>query len=133
MFFPANHYYTRHHLWIRPVGKKDAYIGITEYAQKELGRIGLLELNREGEIQDANEPFGLLYGSNRSIELLMPFNGQLLITNQEIIKSPWLLNIDPYHFWIGLISLKENESFDPSGLFNPQNYRDAVRILENHK
>ena len=130
MYFPANHYYTHHHLWIRPIGKKDAYIGITEYAQKELGRIGLLELNPEGESRKADEAFGLLYGSNKSIDLLMPFNGQLLIANEEIIKSPWLLNVDPYHFWIMLISLHENESFDPSGLLNPQNYLEAVRTLE---
>ncbi len=131
MFFPPNHFYTLRHLWLRPIGKQDVYVGVTDYAQKESGRIGMIELLPEGKKRETEESFGLLYGSNKSIELLMPFNGRVLITNQEIIQNPFLINVDPYNYWIAVISLKEKEISELPFFLSSKEYVKAILYSEN--
>lgn len=104
MFIPINLHYTKHHLWLRQMGRSDLYIGITDYAQKEAGRIESLEIDREGTKKKKGEVFGKVYGTNKTFELIMPFNGQLLMVNTEGEADPRTLNSDTYHFWIALIS-----------------------------
>lgn len=131
MFFPPNHSYTLHHLWLRPIGKQDVYVGVTDYAQKESGRIEMIELLPEGEKRKTEESFGLLYGSNKSIELLMPFNGSVLMTNQEIIQNPFLINVDPYNYWIAVISLKEKDISELPFFLSSKEYVKAIFYPEN--
>lgn len=83
----------------------DFYVGVTDFAQKEAGRIDHVELLPEGKEKNTDDSFGMLYGSNRSIDLLMPFTGQVLMTNEDIIQSPFLINVDPYNYWIAVISI----------------------------
>src|SRR3989344_2659764 len=104
MFIPVNLHYTSNHLWLRDVGRQDAYVGITDYAQKELGRIDFIEIQHEGSLKKNGESFGIIYGSNKSVELIMPFTGRILIVNPDIELHHGILNSDPYHYWIVLLT-----------------------------
>lgn len=108
MFIPVNLRYTSNHLWLREVGRQDAYIGITDFAQKELGRIDSIEIKPDGYEKKQIESFGLIYGANKSMELTMPLTGRILIVNPEIIKHPGILNSDPYDNWIILFTSTTN-------------------------
>jgi glycine cleavage system H protein len=126
VFFPVHHYYTRHHTWIRLIGRQDAYIGITDFAQAELGKITQIESAAEGAVIKKNDAFGMVYGSAKSTELRSPFDGKILITNPEILQSPWLINTDPYHHWIALISCDEDIATLLPSFFDPKAYRHAI-------
>lgn len=106
MFIPANLKYTSSHLWIRFIGREDIYIGITDYAERELGRIELIEINSEGQILMKGQSFGIIYGTNKTIDLIMPVNGQILFSNTDVLNHPQSLNSDSYHNWIALITMK---------------------------
>jgi len=106
MFIPANLKYTNNHLWTRFIGREDMYIGITDYAERELGRIELIEINREGKTLMKGRPFGIIYGENKTLELIMPMNGQILFSNTDVLNHPQSLNSDSYHNWIALITMK---------------------------
>ena len=117
----------------------DFYVGITDYAQKESGRIDHVELLPEGKEKKTDESFGLLYGSNRSIDLLMPFAGRVLLTNPEIIQCPFLINVDAYNYWIAVISIpaqqnlkylsivrNEKDNSQMPNFLSAKEYRNAV-------
>jgi|ERR1035437_3619053 glycine cleavage system H protein len=109
MFIPVNLRYTANHLWLRPIGRKDIYVGITDYAQKELGRIDSFEINCEGSIIRKDVPFGTIYGANKTIDLIMPRTGRILSLNGDVEINPRYLNSDTYHFWIALISISDDD------------------------
>lgn len=106
MFIPINLKYTSNHLWTRTIGREDIYIGITDYAERELGRIELIEINREGQILIKGQSFGIIYGTNKTLDLIMPVNGLILFGNTDVFKNPQSLNSDSYHNWIALITIK---------------------------
>lgn len=106
MFIPVNLKYTDNHLWTRFIGRQDIYIGITDYAERELGRIELIEINREGKILMKGQSFGIIYGANKTLDLIMPVNGQILFSNTDVLNHPQSLNSDSYHNWIALITMK---------------------------
>lgn len=130
MYIPTNLNYTSHHLWIRPVGKKDIYIGITDYAQKELGRIDSFDISKEGELKNKDDAFGSIYGTNKTLELVMPFTGRFLILNDEIQINPGLLNSDPYYHWIMLVTLVEEYKKDET-LFSWEKYNNLILQLHS--
>lgn len=105
MHTPAALRYTEHHLWLRPVGRNDIYIGITDYAQKELGRIDSFDIQAEGGEKKKGESFGKIFAANKTLELIAPLAGRILMLNTDIEKSPPLLNSDPYHYWLVLMSI----------------------------
>jgi glycine cleavage system H protein len=106
MFIPVNLKYTCNHLWTRFIGREDIYIGITDYAERELGRIELIEINKEGQTLMKGQSFGIIYGTNKTIDLIMPVNGQILFSNTDVLNHPQSLNSDSYHNWIALITMK---------------------------
>lgn len=106
MFIPVNLKYTDNHLWTRSIGREDIYIGITDYAERELGRVELIEINREGKILIKGQSFGIIYGENKTLDLIMPVDGQILFGNTDVLNHPQSLNSDSYHNWIALITMK---------------------------
>lgn len=107
MYIPVNLRYTSRHLWLRPVGRTDMYVGVTHYAQKKLGRIDSLDIQRDGSIINKDEKFGTIYGANKTLDLIMPRTGRILSLNIDVEVNPRFLNSDTYHFWIALISISE--------------------------
>ena len=95
MNIPAELRYTNEHEWIRVEGDV-AYVGITEYAQSELGEIVFVDINTEGETVGQNEVFGSVEAVKTVSDLNMPVTGEVLEVNETINDQPELVNNDPY-------------------------------------
>ena len=95
MNFPENLKYTSDHEWIRIEGET-AYVGITDYAQSELGEIVYLDITSEGETLEAEEVFGSVEAVKTVSDLMMPIAGTVDEFNAELEDNPQWVNEDPY-------------------------------------
>jgi glycine cleavage system H protein len=95
MNFPANLKYTKEHEWILVEGNK-AKIGITDFAQKELGDIVYLDISSQGKKVVQNEIFGTIEAVKTVSDLYMPVTGTILGMNSALETDPQLVNTDPY-------------------------------------
>ncbi|WP_106830370.1 glycine cleavage system protein GcvH [Parabacteroides pacaensis] len=95
MNFPSELKYTKDHEWIRVEGD-EAYVGITDYAQNELGEIVYVDITTEGETLDKEEAFGSIEAVKTVSDLFMPVGGEVLEINQALEEKPELVNEDPY-------------------------------------
>ena len=95
MNIPAELRYTKEHEWIRVEGDV-AYVGITDYAQSELGEIVFLDINTEGETIAQSEVFGSVEAVKTVSDLNMPVTGEVLEVNEAINDNPERVNSDPY-------------------------------------
>ena len=95
MNIPAELRYTKEHEWIRVEGDV-AYVGITDYAQSELGEIVFVDINTVGETVGQDEVFGSVEAVKTVSDLNMPVTGEVLEVNETINNQPELVNNDPY-------------------------------------
>lgn len=95
MSIPSNLKYTKEHEWIRVEGKT-AYVGITDFAQSELGEIVFVEIETVGETLAENEIFGSVEAVKTVSDLFMPLSGEVLELNTALEDHPELVNTDPY-------------------------------------
>lgn len=113
MNIPDNLKYTNDHEWLRVEGD-EGVIGITEFAQKELGDIVFIEVETEGETLEPGEAFGTIEAVKTVSDLMMPVAGEVLEFNAELESNPEIVNKDPYgEGWIIRISIS-----DPAELEN---------------
>ena len=120
MNLPNNLKYTKDHEWIRVEGEV-AYVGITDFAQSELGEIVFVENEKEGEIIDANEVFGSIEAVKTVSDLCMPVTGEILEVNAALEDAPELVNNDPYgEGWMIKIAVKDAAELD--GLMDAEAY-----------
>lgn len=116
MKFPANLKYTEEHEWIRVEGNI-TYIGITDFAQSELGDLVYVEVETVGETLEKNEVFGTVEAVKTTSELFMPLSGKILEFNPAIDENegdnPTLVNSDPYgEGWIVKVELTNPSEID---------------------
>ena len=124
MNFPANLKYTKEHEWILVEGNK-AKIGITDFAQKELGDIVYLDISSQGKKVAQNEIFGTIEAVKTVSDLYMPVTGTILSMNDALESDPQLVNTDPYGAgWMVEIELA-NES-EIAGLLSADDYAAIV-------
>ncbi len=95
MNFPTELKYTKDHEWVRVEGNV-ATIGITDFAQGELGDIVYVDINTIGELVDRNSVFGTVEAVKTVSDLFMPLTGEVLEANKDIDSSPESVNTDPY-------------------------------------
>ena len=109
---PANLKYTKEHEWIRVEGNV-AYVGITDYAQSELGEIVFVEVETIGETLAEGEVFGTVEAVKTVSELFIPVSGEVLEFNAELEDAPELVNDDPYgKGWMVKISVSDASELD---------------------
>ncbi len=107
MNFPENLKYTKDHEWIRVEGN-EAYIGITDFAQSELGDIVYVEIETLGEELAQEEIFGTVEAVKTVSDLFMPLSGKIIELNPAITSKPENVNKDPYgEGWMIKISIKD--------------------------
>ena len=107
MNFPDNIRYTSEHEWIRVEGN-EAFVGITDYAQSELGEIVFIDVPTVGETVGQGEVFGSIEAVKTVSDLNMPVTGEVLEINEELDATPELVNNDPYgKGWIIRIAVKD--------------------------
>ena len=112
MNFPSNIKYTSEHEWIRVEGN-EAYVGITDYAQSELGEIVFIDVPTVGETVGQGEVFGSVEAVKTVSDLNMPVSGEVLEINGALDAQPELVNNDPYgEGWIIRISVKDAAELD---------------------
>lgn len=112
MNFPAELKYTKDHEWIRVEGEV-AYIGITDYAQGELGEIVYVDIATEGETLDKEEVFGSIEAVKTVSDLFMPVSGEVIEMNPELEDKPELVNEAPYgDGWLVKITISDAAELD---------------------
>jgi glycine cleavage system H protein len=124
MNFPKNLKYTNDHEWIRSEGA-EAYVGITDYAQDELGEIVYVDITTESETVGQNDVFGSIEAVKTVSDLRMPVEGEVLEINGVLEEHPELVNSDPYgKGWIIKISIADSAQLD--GLMDADQYRSFI-------
>ncbi|MDH6534771.1 glycine cleavage system protein GcvH [Parabacteroides sp. 52] len=124
MNFPAELKYTKDHEWIRVEGN-NAYIGITDYAQSELGEIVFVDIPTEGETVAKEEVFGTIEAVKTVSDLFMPVSGEVEEVNAELEEKPELVNEDAYgKGWLIKITLSNPSEAD--GLLSAAEYEKLL-------
>lgn len=112
MSIPVNLKYSKDHEWVRVEGDV-AFIGITDYAQSELGEIVFVEIETVGETLKAGDVFGSIEAVKTVSELLLPIDAEILEFNEELEDAPELINEDPYEkAWIVKVTMTDASQFD---------------------
>jgi glycine cleavage system H protein len=112
MNVPADLLYTRQHEWIQVEGEK-ATIGITDYAQQELGDVVYVELPEVGQRFESEESFGSVESVKAVSEIYMPLAGKVVEVNQALADSPEIVNSDPYgDGWMIRVTLDDPSAVD---------------------
>jgi len=112
MNFPTNIKYTKEHEWIRLEGDR-AYVGITDYAQSELGEVIFIDVDTVGETIAQGEVFGSVEAVKTVSDLNMPVSGEVLTVNESLNEHPELVNTDPYgEGWMVQISVPTPSELD---------------------
>lgn len=124
MNFPAELKYTSDHEWIRIEGN-EAYIGITEFAQGELGDIVYIDINTVGQEVSKEAVFGTVEAVKTVSDLFMPVDGTVLEVNSKLDSQPELVNSDPYgEGWMVKISIKNPA--DADNLLDADAYKGVI-------
>ena len=124
MNFPENIKYTSEHEWIRVEGDT-AYVGITDYAQDQLGDIVFVDIQTVGETLNAGETFGTIEVVKTISDLFLPVSGEVLEQNEALADQPELVNQDPYgEGW--LIKIKPATDADFDSLLTADAYKALI-------
>ena len=124
MNIPQELRYTKEHEWARLEGDV-VYVGITDYAQGELGEIVFVDVDTEGDSLEAEEVFGSIEAVKTVSDLMLPIEGEILELNSELEESPELVNSDPYgKGWI--VKVKPANVEDLDGLLSADDYKVLI-------
>jgi glycine cleavage system H protein len=123
--YPANYMYSRDHEWIR-VDDDVCTLGITHFAQQELGEVVFVELPEVGEVFDTSEEIGTIESVKAVAEVYTPVAGEILEVNPALADDPELLNDDPHgDGW--LVKIKFSTADDLKNLMSAERYEEFLR------
>ena len=126
MNIPDNLRYTKDHEWIR-VENNEAYVGITDYAQGELGDIVFIEIETLGEHLEQEEVFGTVEAVKTVTDLFMPISGNITRINDKLEDKPDLVNKDPYgEGW--MIKLEVDDVNQLNSLLDAETYKKMIEV-----
>ena len=124
MKIPENLKYSKDHEWLR-IEEDSAYIGVTDFAQGELGDVVFVEIETEGESLDKEEVFGIIEAVKTVSDMFMPVSGEVLEINPKIEDEPELINKDPYgEGWLIKISIADSSELEE--LLTPEQYNNLI-------
>lgn len=124
MKFPEDLLYTKDHEWIKVKGD-EATIGITDFAQGELGDIVYIEVDTVGETLNKEDAFGTIEAVKTVSDLFMPVSGEVLEFNSKVEDTPDVVNKDPYgDGWI--VKVKISDASQIEELLSPEKYKELV-------
>jgi len=126
--YPADYLYSREHEWVKVEGDV-CVIGITEFAQQELGEVVFVELPETGQVFNSGDELGTIESVKAVAEVYTPVAGEVLEINDAVIEDPELLNEDPHgEGW--LIRLRFSSASDLKELMNAEKYEEYVKSGE---
>ena len=112
MEYPDDLYYSKEHIWVRVIGGRGK-IGITDYAQQELGEIVFLGLPEENSLVEQGDVLGTLESSKTVADLFAPVSGEIALVNKDLEEEPTLINDDPYgNGWLVTMEIDEPAQLD---------------------
>jgi glycine cleavage system H protein len=112
MEYPDDLYYSKEHIWVRVIGGRGK-IGITDYAQQELGEIVFLSLPEENSLVEQGDVLGTLESSKTVADLYAPVSGEIALVNKDLEEEPTLINDDPYgNGWLVTMEIDEPAQLD---------------------
>ena len=115
--------YTEKHDWIRVEGEF-AYIGITDFAQDQLGEIVFIEMPEVGDEISAGKEYGVIESSKVASDLISPISGEVVEINERLDDEPEYINEDPYDAWIVKIKLSDEDELE--NLLNSDSYESSI-------
>jgi glycine cleavage system H protein len=124
MAYPAGFKYTKDHEWIQVDGDRGK-VGITDYAQQQLGDVVYVELPEKGAALKAGQPFGTIESVKAVSELYAPISGEVLEVNAALKQKPEAVNADPHGSW--MIVIKLSNAGELSTLLDAAQYQDLVK------
>jgi glycine cleavage system H protein len=126
--YPSDYLYSREHEWIRVDGDQ-CVLGITEFAQQELGEVVFVELPEVGQMVNANDELGTIESVKAVAEVFSPVAGEIVEVNDAVVDDPELLNDDPHgEGW--LVKLRFSSADDLKALMNAEAYEEYVKSGE---
>lgn len=126
MNLPQELKYSEEHEWVKEEGGDKVRIGITDFAQSELGDIVFVELPEEGDDIEVNEPFGSVESVKTVSELYAPVSGKVVEVNAELEDSPELVNESPYEkAWMIVVEMSDSSQLDD--LMTAQKYAEMYQ------
>lgn len=125
MNFPENLRYTKDHEWVRVEEGDTIVVGVTDFAQKELGDIVFVEVETVGEALDKGEVFGTIEAVKTVSDLFLPIAGEVVAVNEALEDTPELVNSDPYgEGWI--VKVKVTNVADLDALLSSEAYLELI-------
>lgn len=106
MAYPAGYKYTKDHEWIELAGDRGK-VGITDYAQQQLGDVVFMELPEVGKVLKAGQSFGTIESVKAVSELYAPVSGEVVEVNNALKQTPEAVNSDPHASWMVVIKLAD--------------------------
>jgi glycine cleavage system H protein len=126
--YPSEYLYSREHEWVR-VQEDVCVLGITEFAQQELGEVVFVELPEAGQVFDANDELGTIESVKAVAEVYTPVAGEIVEVNEAVVDDPELLNEDPHgEGW--LVKVRFSSAADLKSLMNAEEYEEYVKSGE---
>ncbi|OGF67537.1 MAG: glycine cleavage system protein H [Candidatus Fischerbacteria bacterium RBG_13_37_8] len=128
MEYPDDFYYTKDHEWIKTQANIGT-VGITEYAQKQLGDIVYIELPEPGETFEAGDPIGSIESVKAVSEVFCPVSGEITEVNEKVAAEPEIVNADAHGAgWLIKIKIKEKSELDE--LMDSDEYMELIEETE---
>ncbi|MDW7759141.1 MAG: glycine cleavage system protein GcvH [Acidobacteriota bacterium] len=129
MMYPNDYSYSKDHEWIKIEGG-EAIIGITDYAQKQLGDIIFVELPAVGKALDAGQPIGVVESVKSVSDIYAPIGGEIAAVNEKLTQAADLINKDPHGGgWIVRMKIRDKAELD--GLMTASDYEKHIESLES--
>jgi len=122
--YPSELKYTKDHEWVRISGD-NAQVGITDYAQKQLGDVVYLELPEVGRTFTKGDVFGTIESVKAVSELYAPVSGEVVEVNSDLSQRPESVNADPHNAW--MITIKLADTGDTADLLDSNAYTDLTK------
>lgn len=120
---PSELKYVASHEWVRDEGDGTVTIGVTDFAQEQLGDVVFVELPEVGTTYGAEDEFGVIESVKAASDLYAPVSGEVIEVNDDLDDDPELVNSDPYGAWICRMRLSDAAEMD--GLLDAEGYADA--------
>ena len=125
MKFPSDLKYTKNHEWVKMIDDKTALVGITDFAQHELGDIVFVDITTTGKVLNAEEVFGTVEAVKTVSDLFLPVEGKVVEVNNALSDNPEMVNTDPYgEGWMAKIEVADAE--DVNKLLTAEAYEQMV-------
>jgi glycine cleavage system H protein len=126
--YPDNYYFTKDHEWVKIDGD-NAMVGITDFAQKQLGDVVYVELPQPGALLEFHQSMGVIESVKAVSDIFSPVSGEIIETNDELNDSPELVNEDPHDKgWIAKIKIKDETELEK--LMSASEYEKFLEGLE---